>query len=288
MRRTFTTRDPVTLNEKIRYKMAFDRRPILKTFADKLAAREYARKMCPDIGLPTVYSVIEAVADLDTAAIPERCGIKPSHGSGALILVDDRAPADGRLDAPKSRGFWTGSPRVRRQQLETPECRSIVDNWLKAQWNPINEWGYWGIPRRVIVEEFLEFNGHVPPDYKFFCFGGSVGFIQVHEDRFASHTGSLHYADWTPVHRMISFPTPSVTPQRPKSLSQMTRMAKVLSRDVDFVRVDLYDLGHRIVFGELTSYPEAGTGRMVPEELFTDLAADWQPHELYGPRSATK
>jgi hypothetical protein len=38
----------------------------------------------------------------------------------------------------------------------------------------------------------------------------------------------------------------------------MISIAERLSDGVDFVRVDLYDLGDRVVFGELTNYPRQG------------------------------
>ena len=38
----------------------------------------------------------------------------------------------------------------------------------------------------------------------------------------------------------------------------MVRIAEALGAETDFVRVDLYDLGDRIVFGELTNTPNGG------------------------------
>ena len=38
----------------------------------------------------------------------------------------------------------------------------------------------------------------------------------------------------------------------------MIRIAETLGAETDFVRVDLYDLGDRVVFGELTNTPNAG------------------------------
>lgn len=38
----------------------------------------------------------------------------------------------------------------------------------------------------------------------------------------------------------------------------MISIAEQLAGDIDFVRVDLYDAGERIVFGELTNYPWGG------------------------------
>ena len=45
----------------------------------------------------------------------------------------------------------------------------------------------------------------------------------------------------------------------------MVEVARVLSRGFPFARIDLYALGQRIVFGEVTFYPEGGLGRFTPE-----------------------
>ena len=41
----------------------------------------------------------------------------------------------------------------------------------------------------------------------------------------------------------------------------MIEIAERLGEGVDFVRVDLYDVDGRVVFGELTNYPAGGTDR---------------------------
>jgi len=155
----FEHREPVTLNEKIQYRMRYDRRPLLTVFADKIASREYAKEKCPDVSLPEVYLVTDNPREILASEIPDRCVIKPSHGSGALIFVDDRAPFDVKLMSPQSGGFWSGAPRVRRDAIASDEFQAIAANWMRATWNPISEPAYWDVPRRVIVEELLEVGG---------------------------------------------------------------------------------------------------------------------------------
>ena len=51
----------------------------------------------------------------------------------------------------------------------------------------------------------------------------------------------------------------------------MLEIARKLSEGSDYVRVDLYNVGGRVVFGELTNYPHAGYLRFDPpkwEEIF--------------------
>jgi hypothetical protein len=81
--------------------MAFDCRPILTLFADRCAVRDYVRERVGSNAPTELYAVVDRFEELDVGSMPERCVIKPSHGSGAGIIVDDRAPVDAVLLAPK-------------------------------------------------------------------------------------------------------------------------------------------------------------------------------------------
>jgi hypothetical protein len=56
----------------------------------------------------------------------------------------------------------------------------------------------------------------------------------------------------------------------------MLEIAESLGSDVDFIRVDLYEVGGRIFFGELTNTPEGGGGRFDPREFDATLGQHWQ------------
>ena len=46
----------------------------------------------------------------------------------------------------------------------------------------------------------------------------------------------------------------------------MISLAEQLSDGFKFLRVDLYNIKGKIYFGELTFYPAAGLGELVPDE----------------------
>ena len=59
----------------------------------------------------------------------------------------------------------------------------------------------------------------------------------------------------------------------------MLEIAEALGAGVDFVRVDLYCLERRVVFGELTNYPLAGRAAFEPAEFDRWLGGWWTlPH----------
>jgi hypothetical protein len=73
----------------------------------------------------------------------------------------------------------------------------------------------------------------------------------------------------------------------------MVAASEALSLDVDFVRVDLYDIAGTPYFGELTHYPNKGLSRFDPpsldrrlgEYLRLDDYGDDAPRVLYDPAS---
>jgi hypothetical protein len=116
----------------------------------------------------------------------------------------------------------------------------------------------------VLVEELLGDGTGIPLDYKLFVFHGRVRLIQVDSDRFQGHRRSLYTPSWERLPgRFQKYElTPDV--ERPPRLAEMVEIAETLATETDFVRVDLYAIGERIVFGELTNYPEAGNAPLVP------------------------
>ena len=61
----------------------------------------------------------------------------------------------------------------------------------------------------------------------------------------------------------------------PENLKQMLQVADTLAAPFGFVRVDLYNLGERLVFSELTFTPLAGDLWLTPSSWDHDLGALW-------------
>ena len=56
----------------------------------------------------------------------------------------------------------------------------------------------------------------------------------------------------------------------------MVRVAESLAQGIDFIRVDLYSVGGRIYFGELTCYPGGGNIRFSPRKYDFLLGEKWK------------
>lgn len=280
-RREFRSRRPVTLNEKIRYRMAVDRRGILTLLADKFAVRDYVSSCVGPEILTSVFAIMSDPRDIPWDALPSRYVIKATHGSGATIVVDDREPLTSTLPLPDPSHPWGVLARVHPSRVERLEVEDLANSWLASNYwrfHGVTEWAYRDVPPRLVVEELLDDGrGNIPPDYKFWCFNGRVSFIQVDLDRMHDHRRSLHLPDWRLIDGQIHYPLPEVAPERPARLRELIEVAEALAAGLDFVRVDLYSLIDRVVFGELTNYPGIGREIMTPEAIFTQFAEGWDP-----------
>lgn len=271
---------PRTFTEKIRYRMAFDRRPILRTFADKVAVRAYAADRVGEEALPSLFGVFEKATSITWDELPREFVLKASHGSGAVAVVWEGARA-GRQPTPAQRGSWAWRGTIHPDSLDIRQMERLAAEWLGLSYElsgPYPEWAYGDLPRRIIAEELLQTeSGALPNDYKFFMFDGNCVAIQVHVDRFGSHAGLWLSPDWIPFQaRSRDWQRLAALTPPPSNLPVMLELAELLSDGLDFIRVDLYDLGTRVVFGELTNYPNAGRDTIDPVDFDRFLGSHWR------------
>ena len=102
-------------------------------------------------------------------------------------------------------------------------------------------------------------------DYKFFCFNGNPLFIQVDVDRHTEHKRVFYDTKWNRFDFSLRYPIYKKDPGPPNSLKDMVEIARILSSNFTFARIDMYDLNGQPVFGEVTFYPGAGENRFSPQ-----------------------
>lgn len=279
--RLWRTRAPRTFREKVRYKMLRDRRDLVVTFADKAAVRDHVAAVVGERYLPRAYAIVDDASHLLDLALPESYVVKPTHGSGAALVVSPLAPVEARL--PEARWGWVYR-HVRPDSAPREEVARIAAGWLGKLYGqgPNREWVYGRVPRRVIVEELLAgAAGAIPDDYKFFVFHGRCAFVQVDSGRFGRRTQDFFRPDWEHVPLSGGPPWADPQPRRPGHLDEMIDVAERLGAATDFVRVDLYDVDGRIVFGELTSFPAGGDSPFDPESFNEEFGLFWTVPRRY-------
>ena len=165
---------PATFNEKILYRILFDRRPVLTQMTDKAAVRPYVESRLGPQVLPKLYYLTTRPDTIPFDQLPDRFVVKPTHGSGWVQIVTDKSALD------------------RRALID------ICTRWLNQSYYEITrEWAYKGIEPQIMVQEFIDDgNASRPNDYRLFVFGGTVELIQVDVGRLTTGRVRLYTPTW--------------------------------------------------------------------------------------------
>ena len=235
--------NPKTFNEKIQRLKIYHRNALYTTVADKYLVRQFVKEKIGDDFLNECYGIYRNAEEIDWDTLPSSFVMKATHGSGMNILVKDKAT-------------------VNKQDIVRK-----INSWLKINYADLGrEWVYKNIEPQIIIEKFLvDEHGNIPQDFKVFCFSGVPKYIQVDCDRFCNHTRAFYNTLWvrqpfTVMYKQFNGKIPS-----PQYLPLMLQSAEKLAEGIPFVRVDFYALP-KLVFGEMTFYPENGVGMFLPRD----------------------
>lgn len=226
---------PHRFSEKLWNRMLYDRNPIFPVIMDKLLVRDYVAKNAGNEHLIPLLWSGEDPEDIPFAELPQKFVIKTNHGCGYNILVRDKA------------------------QMNSAEIKRQIRRWLSENFGRDKylgiAWGYKKIKPVIIIETFIEVDQKPPVDYKFYCFSGRAELISLHFDRFEDRKIIALDRDFVRYRFSPGFKQDEIEYQRPHNSEPMVQLAEILSKDFDFMRVDLYSLENKIYFGELTPYP---------------------------------
>ena len=273
---------PQTFNEKIRYKAAFDRRPLLVTFADKFKVRSYVGKTIGEHYLPRLYACGDNLTELNTSNLPTSFVFKVNHGSGGVVIVWEGSRSQQLLPEDATKVSWT-SYEVTPSSLNVENLISLGQHWLGMDYyhykgcNRMPEWAYKNIRRKFLVEEvLLENSTSLATDYKFHMFNGKCEVINVIRRNVfdsisgqVSTTSDIFSSTWVPLRMKFNDLASSGTSiERPEKLQEMIEVSEKLAGGIDYLRVDLYNpADKRVLVGELTNYPMAGHMKFEPPDL---------------------
>ena len=235
--------NPTTFAEKIQWLKCYDRDPRIVRYADKYLVREFIRETIGEEYLVPLLFAYDRTENMRYEELPERFVLKPNNSSGRVLICKDKA------------------------RLDKQEVYRTLKRWEKENLtNLTGEWVYEKIPYKLLCEEFLEDD---IVDYKFYFADGEFICTQAIAGR-AEKKKKFGYfdADW----RLLDIKRKGVDKleeplEKPEKYEEMLGLATKLAQGFTFIRVDLYSVGSRIFFGELSFYPNNGFVRYETEEM---------------------
>lgn len=151
-----------------------------------------------------------------------------------------------------------------KSKIDMERCKKEMLRWLRTTYGTYSmEPHYISIPHRIYVEKYLGEMKNMT-DYKIHCLNGEPQFVLVLSDRHTHGDKSMkviidaYDMNWRPITEVVGFCSEipgNNSISKPKMFEEMKAIARTLSQDFKFVRVDLYQIENKIYFGELTFSP---------------------------------
>ena len=239
MGKNLNINDPKTFTEKLN-SMKLDKK-LMKSYGkyiDKNKVRDYVSSKIGDKYLVPQYFYKRKINVSDLNNLPSSFVLKTTSGTNYIVLDKEK------------------------ENLEN------ICNYLNFLSDI--EYGYiWGefcynyVDKGIVAEQLLlDNNGNIPDDLKCFCFkdkdGNRKKILYIERVVGDERERIMFDEDWKPVNYGCSFDKLDVEISKPKNYKEILSVIDKLSEDFRFVRVDLYVLGDKIYFGELTFIPTAG------------------------------
>lgn len=252
-RQNLNLKHPKSLVDKVTYIELHDPSPLAPECTNKYAVRQYVK----DKGLENILGPLAGgpwskIEDIDFNTLPGSFVFKATHGCKMNYLVPEK------------------------KRLDRDKCVTEMSKWLKTTYGTYSmEPHYLEIPHRIYAEDYLA-DADKLGDYKFYCMNGIPQFVLVCGDRVVTELGNdvsrhIFDMDWNPLAGLTDETLDEV--EKPEHLEQMIDIARKLSADFKFVRVDLYDINGQVYFGELTFSPTNGVFSHYTQEFLNEMGS---------------
>lgn len=244
MGRGLDLRNPQTFTEKLSWLKLNDHDPKYASLVDKWDVMEYVSECIGEEYCVKKYGVWDSFDEIDFDMLPNQFVLKSTNDSGSTVVCTDKA---------------TFNREEAKERLNRSKKQSYY--WFNR------EWPYKQIKHRILAEEYLaDVTGKGLIDYKYFCFDGKPEFMFIATGRAEGDTRFDFYDmdfQWIPVKQ--HYPNADIRPSKPECFEEMAQLAEKLSQGLRHVRVDFFQVGKQVYFGELTFTHFGGYEKFEPE-----------------------
>lgn len=248
--RSVNFENPQTFSEKLQWLKLYNHDPLYTRLVDKYAVKQWVSEKIGDEYIIPTLGIWNSFAEIDFDKLPNRFVLKTTHsgGSSGVVICKDKSTFDYE-DAKK----------------RLTESLSI-DTYIISR-----EWPYKDVPHRILAEQYVDPNPETNDlsDYKFFCFDGKVKALFVGTERQKEGEDvkfDFFDADFNHLPFRQGHDHAKQLPEKPKHFELMKKMAEELSLGIPHVRIDFYDTGSQVLFGEMTFYHFSGLMPFEPQD----------------------
>lgn len=237
--------NPKTFNEKLQWLKLHDRNPLYTKMVDKYEVRGYVKeKIGEEYLIPMIAGPWKTADEINFDALPDQFVLKCTHDSGSVNICRDKS------------------------LLDISDTRKTLDRCLKIKFYYLaREWPYKNVKPRIIAEQYIsDVDNKEVKDYKLHCFNGRVKLILVCVDRLGLEKKVFYDSQWNKVPLKRPNMSSDVEVAKPSKLDSMITIAELFSKEIPFLRVDLYEISGKLYFGELTFFPAGGFEAFEPED----------------------
>ena len=237
-------KNPVGYNEKQNWLKLYDKHPEYTQLVDKLKVRDHIAKTIGEQYLIPLLGAWKSYDDIDFDSLPNEFVLKCNHDSGSVRIVRDKS----KIDHKEFRKFYN----------------------YRLKYNPFclaREYPYKDVKPMIIAEKLMKQEGESDiRDYKFLCFDGEPKYVLVVTDRSTECNMDYYNMDFKQVGICDLNHKPSYAHMdKPENFEEMRNLARVLAKDMKFVRMDFYDINGKVYFGEYTIFDGGAFDPLNPE-----------------------
>lgn len=255
-RRKLDLNDPKTLADKVSWIELNTDQALAARCTDKWEVRNFVADRGLEKLLIPAYGPWSQADDINVESLPQSFVLKATHGCEMNYIVPDK------------------------MSLNVDDMVACAQRWLSCDYGrACVEPHYKLIPHRVYAEDFIGGMDQIV-DYKIHCLNGEPRFILTCSERNRGLKLNLYDMEWNSISGIRGTKKNDKEILRPSRLPEMIEAAKTLCAGFDFVRVDLYQIDDKVMFGELTFTPAGGVMTYYDDEFIMKWGRELNVHGL--------
>lgn len=246
---------PRNLYEKIVQMSIYEKNESWSILADKFAVREEIKSIIGEKYLNELYGHYNSPDDIKLEELPNCFVLKTNNGCATNMIIKDK------------------------NNFDFKSAKKTLRKWLNFPYGELTgQLHYAKITPCIIAEKFLIQGNNEKGliDYKFFCINGEPRYLFVYKDReINTHKFSVMAYDmnWEKCPNLVADNINHISKfEKPASFDEMKNIVTKLAKPYKFVRIDLYEINNRPIFGEYTFTPSIDAlSPVCQENIFNEI-----------------